>query len=99
MFLITEEHTSCRRIKKGIVILSLNRESSPWIGTRYSGLLDHFYPGFPGKNEALSYVTLTYLLLSLMKLEQKNSNVKLLFTLIFFNDDYSTSVEDQNNIF
>ena len=84
MVLITEEHTSCRRIKKGIVSLLLNRENFPWIGTRYSGLLDHLYPGFPGKNEALSYVTLTYLLLSLMKLEQKNSNVKSVIYFDFF---------------
>ena len=98
MVLITEEHTSCRRIKKGIVSLLL-RENLPWIGTRYSGLFDHLYPGFPGKNEALSYVTLTYLLSSLMKLEQKNSNVKSVIYFDFFNDDYSTSVEGQNNIF
>ena len=83
MVLITEEHTSCRRIKKGIVSLLL-RENFPWIGTRYSGLFDHSYPGFPGKNEALSYVTLTYLLLSLMKLEQKNSNVKSVIYFDFF---------------
>ena len=74
MVLITEEHTSCRRIKKGIVIfvikqrkLSLDRDKVQWTSRSF-----------------LSGLSLTYLLLSLMKLEQKNSNVKSVIYFDFF---------------